>query len=298
MKKILVTLVGMLLALNTVAQNKGIDFLLNKLYDGGKSNYVMIIAHRGNWRNAPENSLQGYKQCIDGGIDGIEIDVHMTKDSAIVIMHDDTLDRTTTGKGLVSDYTLEQIKQLNLKSPIGVVTRQKVPTLDEVLDLCKDKVLIQVDKWQPIKEKVIEVIRNHNMQRLVILRGTFDSKTYKEKYKKLLRDFIFSPVVVCNGKTDNQKLDDYMRNIHSPIMSLSFKRDDYPILERASEMKKHGFRIWYNSLWATFNGGHDDELALDNPDESYGWLLAKGANIIFSDNPFLLLDYLKEKGRR
>lgn len=115
MRKIIVTLVSMLLGLNAVAQNKGIDFLLNKLYDGGKSNYVMIIAHRGNWRNAPENSLQGYKQCIDGGIDGIEIDVHMTKDSAIVIMHDDTLDRTTTGKGLVSDYTLEQIKQLNLK---------------------------------------------------------------------------------------------------------------------------------------------------------------------------------------
>lgn len=298
MKNILVTLMSVFFVLNATAQNKGIDFLLNKLYDGGKSNYVMIIAHRGNWRNAPENSLQGYKQCIDGGIDGIEIDVQMTKDSVIVIMHDDTLDRTTTGTGLVSNYTLEQIKNLKLKSPIGVVTRQKVPTLDEVLDLCNGKVLIQVDKWQPIKEKVLETIRKHNMQRQVILRGTFDSKTYQEKYSKLLSGFIFSPVVVCNGKTDNQKLDDYMENISSPIMSLSFKKDDYPILKRAPEIKKRGFRIWYNSLWATFNGGHDDEMALDNPEESYGWLLKKGANIIFSDNPFLLLNYLTRKGRR
>lgn len=86
-----------------------------------------------------------------------------------------------------------------------------------------------------------------------------------------------------------------MTNIKSPIMSLSFKRDDFPVLNRANEMKSHGFRIWYNSLWDTFNGGHDDELALDNPDESYGWLLEKGANIIFSDNPFLLLDYLTKK---
>lgn len=298
MRKIIVTLVSMLLGLNAVAQNKGIDFILNKLYDGGKSNYVMIIAHRGNWRNAPENSLQGYKQCIDGGIDGIEIDVHMTKDSAIVIMHDDTLDRTTTGKGLVSDYTLEQIKQLNLKSPIGVVTRQKVPTLEEVLDLCNGKVLIQVDKWQPIKAKVIEIIRKYKMQKQIILRGTFNSNTYNKNYRELLDGCIFSPVVVCNGKTDNQMLDDYMTNIKSPIMSLSFKRDDFPVLNRANEMKSHGFRIWYNSLWDTFNGGHDDELALDNPDESYGWLLEKGANIIFSDNPFLLLDYLTKKGRR
>lgn len=221
MRKIIVTLVSMLLGLNAVAQNKGIDFILNKLYDGGKSNYVMIIAHRGNWRNAPENSLQGYKQCIDGGIDGIEIDVHMTKDSAIVIMHDDTLDRTTTGKGLVSDYTLEQIKQLNLKSPIGVVTRQKVPTLEEVLDLCNGKVLIQVDKWQPIKAKVIEIIRKYKMQKQIILRGTFNSNTYNKNYRELLDGCIFSPVVVCNGKTDNQKLDDYMTNIKTPIMSLS-----------------------------------------------------------------------------
>lgn len=89
-----------------------------------------------------------------------------------------------------------------------------------------------------------------------------------------------------------------MNHIKTPIMSLSFKRDDYPILNRAEEMKKHGYRIWYNSLWDTFNGGHDDEMALDDPDGSYGWLLDKGANIIFCDNSFLLLDYLKKKGRR
>ena len=70
------------------------------------------------------------------------------------------------------------------------------------------------------------------------------------------------------------------------------------IKSTTEEMKKHGYRIWYNSLWDTFNGGHDDEMALDDPDGSYGWLLDKGANIIFCDNSFLLLDYLKKKGRR
>lgn len=298
MRNIIVTLVSMFFILNVSAQNKGFDFLQKKMYDGGKSNYVMIFAHRGNWRGAPENSLQAYKQCIDGGIDGVEIDVHMTKDSAIVMMHDDTVDRTTTGTGLVSDYTLEEIKKLNLKSPIGVITRQKVPTLDEVLELCKGKVYIQIDKWQPCKEKVLEIIHKHKMLKQCIFRGTFNSKVYGEKYAKLLKGCIFSPVVVCNGKTDDQKLDDYMNHIKTPIMSLSFKRDDYPILNRAEEMKKHGYRIWYNSLWDTFNGGHDDEMALDDPDGSYGWLLDKGANIIFCDNSFLLLDYLKKKGRR
>ena len=55
---------------------------------------------------------------------------------------------------------------------------------------------------------------------------------------------------------------------------------------------------FFNSLWADFNGGHDDELAMDDPENSYGWLLQKGANIIFSDHPFLLDAYLKKMGRR
>ena len=224
--------------------------------------------------------------------------MQLTKDSNVVVMHDNTLDRTTNGCGLVKDYTLAQIKELYLRSPIGVLTRQKVPTLDEVLELCKGKVLMQIDKWIPIKEKVVEIVKKHNCQRQVILRGTFDSKTYHDKYATLLKDFIFSPVIVCNGVTDNTKLDDYINNIDTPIMSLSFKNDNYHILNRAPEIKKRGYRIWYNSLWATFNGGHDDELALDNPKESYGWLLDHGANIIFSDNPFLLLQYLTLNNRR
>ncbi len=64
-----------------------------------------------------------------------------------------------------------------------------------------------------------------------------------------------------------------MNHIKTPIMSLSFREMTILFLNRAEEMKKHGYRIWYNSLWDTFNGGHDDEMALDNPDGSYGWLL-------------------------
>lgn len=80
------------------AQNR-LGFLLDKLHDGGKSDYVMIIAHRGDWRNAPENSMQAYKDCIDAGMDGIEIDVHMTKDSAIVMTRSEASGSGTTPFG-------------------------------------------------------------------------------------------------------------------------------------------------------------------------------------------------------
>lgn len=63
---------------------------------------VLVVAHRGDWRNAPENSLQAFQNCIAMGVDMIEIDLKMTKDNQLVIMHDNTIDRTTDGKGKVS----------------------------------------------------------------------------------------------------------------------------------------------------------------------------------------------------
>ena len=242
-------------AATAYGQQNRMDFLLDKLNDGGKSDYVMIIAHRGDWRNAPENSLQAYQSCIDAGFDGIEIDVQMTKDSVIVMMHDKTIDRTTTGKGKVSDYTLAELKELYLRSPIGVVTRQKIPTLDEVLEMAKGKILIQVDKWQPVKEKVIEVAKQHGCMNQIILRGTKNSKQVIEEYGKFPEGLIYIPVLVCKGDGDNEKLDDFMDNIKTSVISLSFKRDDFPVINRAKEIKSRGFRIWYNSLWADFNGG-------------------------------------------
>ena len=288
----------LLLSSTSISAQNRLDFLLKTLNDGGNSDYVMIFAHRGDWRNAPENSLQAYKNCIDAGFDGIEIDVQMTKDSVVVMMHDQTIDRTTTGTGKVSDYTLAELKQLYLKSPIGVVTRQRIPTLDEVLDLAKGKILIQVDKWQPIKEEVVKTAKKHGCLNQIILRGTYSSSVVKERYSHLLDGLIYIPVLVCKGKGDSDKLDDFMKNINTPVISLSFKKDDYAVIDRVPEIKQKGYRIWYNSLWADFNGGHDDEMAVNDPENSYGWLLKKGANIIFSDHPFLLDAYLKKIGRR
>ena len=64
-----------------------------------KNNQVIVVAHRGDWRNAPENSLQAIQNCIDMGVDMVEIDIRETKDCHLVLMHDKTLDRTTNGKG-------------------------------------------------------------------------------------------------------------------------------------------------------------------------------------------------------
>ena len=70
---------------------------------------VLVVAHRADWRNFPENSLAGIESAINMGVDIIELDVQCTKDGVLIIMHDATLDRTTTGKGKVADWTLDSM---------------------------------------------------------------------------------------------------------------------------------------------------------------------------------------------
>ena len=86
----------------------------NHLLAKNKNN-VLVAAHRGNWRNYPENSLEGITSCIGTGIDIVEVDVQITKDGKFVLMHDLTIDRTTNGKGKVSNYTLNELQNFKLK---------------------------------------------------------------------------------------------------------------------------------------------------------------------------------------
>ena len=78
---------------------------LNRLFQN--NNKVLVAAHRGNWKEFPENSIPAIQSCIGTGIDIVEIDVQRTKDGAYILMHDAKIDRTTNGKGKVSDYTLK-----------------------------------------------------------------------------------------------------------------------------------------------------------------------------------------------
>lgn len=101
----------------------------------------VMIGHRGNPSQAPENSLSGFITAYENGADVFEVDVEITKDGEIIIMHDSTINRTTnyTGSATVNQMTLEEIKKYNLKALDGSVSDEKVPTLREVLEEFKDK---------------------------------------------------------------------------------------------------------------------------------------------------------------
>ncbi len=92
---------------------------------------IEIIAHRGGPKYAPENTLAAFRNAIRQGVDGLEFDVQMSQDGALVVIHDETVDRTTNGTGAVRDLTLAQLRSLDAGNG------EKIPTLDEVLQLAK-----------------------------------------------------------------------------------------------------------------------------------------------------------------
>jgi len=100
---------------------------------------VKIVAHRGASGYAPENTLLAFKKAIEIGCDKVELDVRLTKDKKVIVIHDDDVDRTTDGRGKIAELTLKQIKKFNCGE------KQKIPTLQEVIDLCKDKIDLQIE---------------------------------------------------------------------------------------------------------------------------------------------------------
>ena len=135
-----------------------------------KSKQPSIIAHRGGSMLAPENTLAAFKNSLQSGVDWIELDVQQTKDKITVVIHDDTLNRTTTGKGAVNNLAFEKLRTFDAgtkfsKEFIG----EKVPSLDETLDLINGKcnMLIEIknpDDSGEIEQDVVHLINNHNAQ--------------------------------------------------------------------------------------------------------------------------------------
>jgi glycerophosphoryl diester phosphodiesterase len=114
------------------------------------SDYVVVISHRGDWRNYPENSIPAIESIIRMGVDMMELDVKMTKDSVLVLMHDQTINRMTNGKGLVKDFTYDSLMTFKLKRAHNVTTDSlRIPTLREALLCCKDRILVNVDHAYP-----------------------------------------------------------------------------------------------------------------------------------------------------
>ncbi len=124
----------------------------------------LCVAHRGANKLAPENTLKSFRKAIELGADMIELDVRATKDREIVVIHDADISRTSNGKGYVREYTLEELRKFDFGEG------EKIPTLKEVLELAKGKILVNIELKEPdIVPEVVKIINETGMIDQVIV---------------------------------------------------------------------------------------------------------------------------------
>lgn len=130
----------------------------------------VISGHRGSHiPGYPENAIETFEYVLKHTPAFFEIDPRLTKDSVIVLLHDATLDRTTTGKGKLSDYTWEEVKKLRLKDSEGNITSYRIPTLQEAIDWARGKTIINLDKKDVPFEMTAAIIRKNNAAAFVMV---------------------------------------------------------------------------------------------------------------------------------
>ena len=249
-----------------------VDSILRKLYDPNTSS-VVVVAHRGDWRHSVENSLPAVQHAIEMGVDVVEIDIRRTADGRLVLMHDATIDRTTNGRGEVASLTFDSIRRCRLKAPDGTLTDLLVPTLDEVFELGRDRILFNIDKGFDIFDDVFFLADSLGVARQVLMKGTQPTDRVQEALGKYLDRIVYMPIVHLDKEGALEAIADFQEKIRPAL-------------------------IWYNTMWKGMAGSRYDDRAETEPDSVYGVLIdSLGARIIQTDRPGPLIRYLEARGQ-
>lgn len=141
-----------------------------------ESNAPLVIAHRGASAYAPENTIAAFSRAVDDGADAIELDARLSKDDVIVVMHDDTIDRTTDGNGRVRNYTFDELKQFDAGASFSpAFTGERVPSLERILEKFGKTILINIEitdyssPWTNLPERVIQLVEDFDLTQQVLL---------------------------------------------------------------------------------------------------------------------------------
>ena len=294
MKTRFLFLVCVLTAFSSIASTRS-DSIRAKMLNPANEE-VLVAVHRGDWRNYAENSLEGIDNAIKMGADIIEIDLQRTADGELILMHDRTINRSTTGKGKVSELDMDSIRKVYLRSGVGERTSYRVPTLEEALVLMKGRVMINLDKAFDYFDQVYEIIERTGTTSQIIMKSGASAQTVKDRYGKYLEKVIYMPVVNLGKKGAMDKIKEYVDVLNPAAFELVYADTANTVIYDACKLLKGKSRIWYNSLWCTLCGGHDDFASMKDPKDGFGFLIDSiGATMIQTDQPAYLLGYLYDR---
>lgn len=270
---------------------------------------AVVVAHRGCWREAPENSLAAIEACAQLGVDMVEIDIRETADGVLVLMHDDTLDRTTNLAGPVADYAYGELAAARLREgaggPDAALTTQGIPTLREALLAANGEMLINLDIKETLYDEALGIIAAAGAQDRVLFKMRAAPDDPGLVGALFQGQSPYMPILVqCSDQSRDRFCADDMGDaapLYEAFDPVAFEivfTDDAWLFEDAAAIVAAGHPLWVNTLYPSISGGRHDDDAPTDPDAVWGSLLAQGVTIFQTDRPALLMEYLQGKGLR
>jgi glycerophosphoryl diester phosphodiesterase len=240
----------------------------------------IVIAHRGDHVEAPENTIAAYKNAIKHEADFVEIDLRTTKDSVLVIMHDGTVDRMTDGKGKVSDLTYAEIKKLKITDKRNLSSKTySVPTFEEVLKTCRNKINIYLDFKNAGVQKSFDMIKKYGMENQVIV--YINAPFQYTDWRRVAPSMPLMVSLPGNTKTEEQ-LQNFLNK--NPVELLDGDYSDYTT-SIVKEAERLGITVW-------------PDIQSSTEDKNWDKALELGFKGLQTDHPEALVLYLKRKGLR
>ncbi len=302
MKKLLILLSGLLLLQTSCSHSASVpgnhaDWVVSELH-APSSDKVLVACHRGDWRNWPENSLAAIESVIGMGADIVELDLALTSDSVLVVCHDRTLNRTTTGRGLIAEIPYDSVQRCFLKSGHGVATAHRMPTLREALEVCKDRIVVNIDKGYQYYDLVQALSEELGVTGQLLIKGKSPVEDVAAKFSSYEHNMMYMPIIDILKPKGQALFAEYRDKGITPLAYEVCWSEYTPEVEACMrEVISGGSKLWVNSLWPTLNGGLCDDAAFEgDPAEVYGKLVDMGATMIQTDRPELLISYLRSRG--
>ena len=264
---------------------------------------TLITAHRGiTGGNIPGNTLAAFDAALLQGADMIELDVSNSIDGELFVFHPgmEPVFLHMEDK-LLSDIPAEEIRKLRFLNGDATPTQFGINTFDEALEHLKGRCYINVDKFWNNVDLIVKAIRRHNMMDQIVVK----TNPREDVYSYLEQNAPDVNYMVIMREKDDQTELLQKRNLHYVGAEVLFKTEEseFATEEYIQRMHKAGLLVWVNAIvynhQAVLAAGHNDDISVvGRMDEGWGWLLGKGYDIIQTDWPMMLKQYISQRNAR
>lgn len=296
---------------------------------------IFVVAHRGCWSAAPENSLQAMRDCIHMGVEVAEIDVHLTREGELLVFHDQSLERMTDGAGLLREKSLDELRALRLYEWDGsphqimgrkLLTQHRIPTLREVFEVTRGRLMLNLEiksnaeigfvetfnaalalaREMGVENEVMWKIpspaREYNIEIVPGFSGSLAPDTPADQITSAL-DIeglrYVTPIIWRAQRPFDLQLEDFSNR--GEIQAFEIVSDEptyWPLMPDGRIEGADRNRYMAIAVLPRWSAGYSDDVALADPDAAWGRLIELGADLIMTDRPEQLIRYLEESGLR